>query len=310
MAFNEQFSSSKLGNLLRKVEEIRRLQGPEDDLNFPDIVVCGDQGSGKSSVLEALAGVQIPRNTTITTRLALRLTLVGDCAVEHGHSYALIGEHPTENRTRVEENDLASLKAMIESLRNRMAGGGDNVNPKDTIYLEVVRGDGPTMSLVDLPGISHRDENIENLTEECFLNRFHENNKHIILLVLTAASDVQAQSCLSVARKADPNGERTMCALTNVDRAFNKNVGDTVRNLPQHAKLGVFPVYNPNSGDTLEQKRKAEEDYFTRNMQVRDEVKTVGFHGEVPMPYHTQSFDSRSLARNDKQTRKVLVGPK
>lgn len=269
MAFNQQFSSSNLGNLLRKVEEIRRLEGPGDDIDFPDIVVCGDQSSGKSSVLEALAGVQLPRRKTITTRMALRLTLVGDRTVENGQAYALIGESPTENRTRVEEVDLASLEGMIESLTNTIAGRGDSVNPTDTIYLEVVRSDGPTMTLVDLPGISYKNEEIESLTEACFLNRFHENNKHIILLVLTAASDVQSQRSLSVARKVDPNGERTMCALTNVDRAFNKNIGDTVKNLSQQAKLGVFPVYNPDTEGTLEQKRRAEEEFFTRNTRVR-----------------------------------------
>ncbi|KAK3542961.1 hypothetical protein QTP70_007908 [Hemibagrus guttatus] len=40
-----------------------RLLGVEKDLNLPAIAVIGDQSSGKSSVLEALSGVSLPRGT-------------------------------------------------------------------------------------------------------------------------------------------------------------------------------------------------------------------------------------------------------
>lgn len=49
------------------VDSLRAL-GVEKDLNLPAIAVIGDQSSGKSSVLEALSGVALPRGTGITTQ--------------------------------------------------------------------------------------------------------------------------------------------------------------------------------------------------------------------------------------------------
>ena len=44
------------------IDTLRQL-GLEKDVSLPTIVVVGDQSSGKSSVLEALSGVQLPRGS-------------------------------------------------------------------------------------------------------------------------------------------------------------------------------------------------------------------------------------------------------
>lgn len=50
------------------VDSLRSL-GVEKDLNLPAIAVIGDQSSGKSSVLEALSGVALPRGTGNTNTI-------------------------------------------------------------------------------------------------------------------------------------------------------------------------------------------------------------------------------------------------
>nr|XP_023694470.1 interferon-induced GTP-binding protein Mx2-like [Paramormyrops kingsleyae] len=52
-----------------------RMTGIERDLSLPAIAVIGDQSSGKSSVLEALSGVSLPRGSGIVTRCPLELKL-------------------------------------------------------------------------------------------------------------------------------------------------------------------------------------------------------------------------------------------
>jgi GTP-binding protein EngB required for normal cell division len=44
------------------IDKLRAL-GVEQDIHLPTIAVVGDQSAGKSSVLEALSGVQLPRGT-------------------------------------------------------------------------------------------------------------------------------------------------------------------------------------------------------------------------------------------------------
>uniref|UniRef100_A0A8D0L999 Dynamin-type G domain-containing protein n=1 Tax=Sphenodon punctatus TaxID=8508 RepID=A0A8D0L999_SPHPU len=56
------------------IDSLRAL-GVEKDLALPAIAVIGDQSSGKSSVLEALSGVALPRGSGIVTRCPLALRL-------------------------------------------------------------------------------------------------------------------------------------------------------------------------------------------------------------------------------------------
>ena len=44
------------------VDDLRR-HGLEQDIQLPSAVVIGDQSSGKSSILEAISGVQLPRGS-------------------------------------------------------------------------------------------------------------------------------------------------------------------------------------------------------------------------------------------------------
>jgi recombinational DNA repair ATPase RecF len=44
-------------------------------IDIPEIVVCGEQSSGKSSVLEAISGVMFPSKDNLCTRFATELIL-------------------------------------------------------------------------------------------------------------------------------------------------------------------------------------------------------------------------------------------
>ena len=71
----DRFYHVKVRPLLDAVDQLRGLLANEP-IRLPSIVVVGDQSSGKSSVLEALSGVSLPRGQSITTRCPLILRLV------------------------------------------------------------------------------------------------------------------------------------------------------------------------------------------------------------------------------------------
>lgn len=74
----------KIRPLLDAVDTLRGVLRDEQSIALPTIVVVGDQSSGKSSVLEALSGVQLPRGREITTRCPLVLRLINSTAEQDG----------------------------------------------------------------------------------------------------------------------------------------------------------------------------------------------------------------------------------
>ncbi|WJX53274.1 dynamin GTPase [Trifolium repens] len=61
--------NEKIRPVLDALENLRRLNIAKEGIQLPTIVVVGDQSSGKSSVLESLAGISLPRGQGICTRV-------------------------------------------------------------------------------------------------------------------------------------------------------------------------------------------------------------------------------------------------
>lgn len=72
--FAERYKES-VGKLLDLIDEIRPLVSGIEGIDLPAIVVVGDQSVGKSSVLESIGGVALPRGSDIVTRCPLILQL-------------------------------------------------------------------------------------------------------------------------------------------------------------------------------------------------------------------------------------------
>jgi hypothetical protein len=56
------------------VDKLRR-SGLNSTIELPQLVVCGDQSSGKSSVLEAITEIPFPRKENLCTRFATEIVL-------------------------------------------------------------------------------------------------------------------------------------------------------------------------------------------------------------------------------------------
>lgn len=70
----EELQSDEQRRVLDIVAQIRKY-GLQGDLSLPQIIVCGDQSAGKSSVLEALTEIPFPRSDSLCTRFATEITL-------------------------------------------------------------------------------------------------------------------------------------------------------------------------------------------------------------------------------------------
>ena len=61
----------------RRLEQIAglRVRGIGDHVDLPQLVVCGDQSAGKSSVLEGITGLPFPRQDGVCTKFATEIIL-------------------------------------------------------------------------------------------------------------------------------------------------------------------------------------------------------------------------------------------
>lgn len=69
-----QLQSQEQAGLLDAIDKLRR-ENIDADIGIPQIVVCGDQSSGKSSLLEAIAQVPFPAGSGAVTMFATELVL-------------------------------------------------------------------------------------------------------------------------------------------------------------------------------------------------------------------------------------------
>jgi len=103
-------------SLLDAIDLLRR-QGISHYISLPQLIVCGDQSSGKSSVLEAISGIPFPTRDNMCTRFATEVILRR--APTAGVSIAIV---PSEGRTASERQSLQNFQEPLTALEELPAG--------------------------------------------------------------------------------------------------------------------------------------------------------------------------------------------
>uniref|UniRef100_A0A4W6D541 Interferon-induced GTP-binding protein Mx n=1 Tax=Lates calcarifer TaxID=8187 RepID=A0A4W6D541_LATCA len=227
-SLNQQYEE-KVRPCIDLIDSLRSL-GVEEDLDLPAIAVIGDQSSGKSSVLEALSGVALPRGSGIVTRCPLEMKMKRKKEGEEWYGKISYQDHE-------EEIDIpADVEKKIEEAQDEMAGVGVGISD-DLISLEIASPDVPDLTLIDLPGIARvavkgQPENIGDQIKR-LIQKFIRKQKTISLVVVPCNVDIATTEALKMAQEVDPDGERTLGILTKpdlVDKGTEEKVVDIVHN--------------------------------------------------------------------------------
>jgi dynamin 1-like protein len=174
-----------------------------------------------------------------------------------------------------EINSMNNIKKEIERRTIIIAGPNKGIS-LNKITIKIFSKNVPNLTLIDLPGITMvactdkgqpKDikEQIENMIGE-----YIKSNKTIILAVIPARSDIEADVALGIIKKYDPNGERTLGILTKVDLMSREtNVSDYLtQNISKdlQVKYGYYLVRNRTNSElnklTIEEGFDMEMKYF------------------------------------------------
>lgn len=195
-------------------------------------MVCGDQSSGKSSVLEAITEISFPRKDTLCTRFATQIVLRRSPS-NRVFIKILPGTHRTEGEKRelalfgrnIENFKQDDLPALITSATAAMGiGSSSGAFSRDVLSIEISGPDRPQLTIVDLPGLIHSENrtqtqaDVDLVSELC--NTYMSDPRTIILAVVTARNDYANQVILKRAKEADKTGTRTMGIITKPDTLF------------------------------------------------------------------------------------------
>ena len=182
----------------------------QEGIQLPTIVVVGDQSSGKSSVLESLAAISLPRGQGICTRVPLIMRLQNQPDPDCDPSYSL------EYMGQTADTDEAHVAEDIECATHQIAGDAKKIC-NTPITLLVKKHGVPDLTMVDLPGITRipvrgQPENIYQLVRDMIME-YIAPEETIILNVLSATVDFSTCESIMLSQSADKTGQSVILIL-------------------------------------------------------------------------------------------------
>ncbi|CAN9274782.1 unnamed protein product [Alternaria alternata] len=296
--------SNETRDLLDIVDSLRS-HGINRYIDLPEIIVCGEQSSGKSSVLEAVSGVKFPSKDNLCTRFATELILRrgADAPIK----ISIVPDSRERDRS---ERDLEKLRnfhysvptedlqleAVIEAAKDamRISESSDKVFSSDILRLELSGPNQPHLTLVDLPGLfqagsrSQSDEDAK--TVKTLVLSYMKNPRSIILAVVSAKNDFNNQSITKHSREIDPTGRRTLGLITKPDTLYEgsdseKFYLELAQNKEVKFRLGWHVLRNRDfttKDSTTEERDRIEASFFEKGIWRSLSADQTGIHSLKP----------------------------
>ena len=285
---------SKDHSELLDIIDLLRSQGVSHYVPLPQIIVCGDQSSGKSSVLEAVSGVRFPTKDNLCTRFATELVLRRGLEAK-----VTVGITPGEDRDAEEKAALSAFKvpdalvedfpSLVEAAKEAM---GLNANPKafssDVLRVEVTGPSQPHLTLVDLPGLIHAENKQQSASDvslvASLVQLYMAQSRSIILAVVSAKNDLANQIVTKLARDVDPKGIRTLGIITKPDTLHvgsesERDFADLAKNEDVNFRLGWHVLKNrdyANRECSAEERDNDERSFFSRGIWTTLPTNVLG----------------------------------
>ncbi|KAF7304023.1 hypothetical protein MIND_00633500 [Mycena indigotica] len=273
--------------------------GVQVDIDLPQIAVIGNQSAGKSSLIESISGITLPRAAGTCTRCPTecrlsRSTSPWKCIVELRYITDKNGQplgqarterfgDPVADKSEVEDRIRRAQRAILNpSTSSKSFLGDDNEDDMNElsfsnnyISLQISGPEMADLSFVDLPGLIAsvgRDGNERDIEMvKALVTSYISKPSCVVLLTVACETDFENQGAHHLAKQYDPEGKRTVGVLTKPDRIPNgeeENWLPLIRNELEALEHHWFCVKQPSSqelkqGITWAEARAAENDFFS-----------------------------------------------
>ncbi|KAF8434537.1 P-loop containing nucleoside triphosphate hydrolase protein [Boletus edulis BED1] len=276
--------------MMQLINDLRSLGQTLMDL--PSIVVIGGQSAGKSSLVEAVSGVNVPRDSGTCTRCPMECTMSSSattwsCRIKLRFDYDSSGHSSQQQKeisfgptiTDKNEVDIWLRRAQaailnpndppesfhrksIQELRNLTATNSLKFS-RNVVSIFIEDPSATDLSFVDLPGlIQNEDEEVVELVRQLTEGYISRQNT-IILTTIPMSDDMQNQLSVKMAKLADPEGERTIGILTKPDTLGDGAVNskqlwlDVIEGRQHTLKHGYYCVRLPDDAQRAQHLSRA-----------------------------------------------------
>ncbi|GAB2239003.1 hypothetical protein Droror1_Dr00024916 [Drosera rotundifolia] len=230
--------------LLDTIDRLKNMRIVKEPIQLPKIVVVGAQSSGKSSVLDSLAGgIGLSGKEAICTSVPVFIRLERNHLGVDSQFSVVVKEGPIP----IEEADVAEMIFL--------AGLG-----VQDLSLVVKKAGVPDLTMVDFPGIGKdgvdgywlRKKIMEQISQE----------ESIILCAVSANKDFLESEAFRMCRDVDPGMERSILVVTKVDMTPDDLLRVAIAGIADIADLTYVLVRNSIGDETYAQGTEKERTLF------------------------------------------------
>ncbi|KAK6496979.1 hypothetical protein TWF481_001958 [Arthrobotrys musiformis] len=315
----EALDSAARSQLFDIIDKFRELNISED-ISLPQLVVVGDQSSGKSSLLEGLTEISFPVASDLCTRFATQIVL-RRADDDEGHVRASIipgvdANSDPDAREKLLEFQVSLTEAEFgpESFAKILDEAavcmgipkpGDKVEDtpdkrfsNDILKIELSGPHHPHLTIVDVPGLFHNstiyqtDEDKELIRN--LIKSYIKDPRTIIMAVMDGRNNLANQEVFGMAREVDPEGRRTVAIITKCDAIATGDEELVIKiasNKVEKLRHGWFAVRNRSTkeiqdGVTIQQRHIKEKEFFKKAPWNRLSRQKTGIENLKPFLGH------------------------
>ncbi|KAJ3377325.1 hypothetical protein HDU92_008435, partial [Lobulomyces angularis] len=249
--------------------DILRSLGLDRYISLPQLLVCGDQSAGKSTLLEKLTGIEFPSSSGMCT------TFITEIIMSDGDVESYVVEYPTvqiekqnyanlsadvQKQVELVEaligkqeplNSISDVKSRIEAFKS-LTGG--RIVSEGVLRVYIKKPKSARLTILDTPGYIHSTINGQSkdlpTKISAMIEEYISKSKTINIAVLPANRDLATNVVMSKVEQYDPQGARTIGVISKIDICSEEEFEGCVKLL--HGELKPLELgYHAVSGNDI-----------------------------------------------------------
>ena len=193
-------------------------------IKIPRIASCGMQSHGKSSTLESITHISLPKGDGTVTVCPIKISL-RRAKTEEEYAKIKFEEESEEKFKKISFDEISEniIKYQNKVKEKNNVKEGEIKLFDEVIQVEVNRKDAPNLTLIDLPGLNF-SENLKQQSE-IINEKFLKEDETTVLLVMSGSEEITNSYAIEWMKKIPNYQKKFNPIITKADFLKEKNLG-------------------------------------------------------------------------------------